>query len=630
MRKVTDLCSLIFTAVIGFSLGHRTTTMGEAVGSAIEKYADKLISEGAILAPVNAFGDTTQYVVAISDDLLCGVSQGRLKIFAKDNVNNVISSYWTSYRKPHIFEYYKGYIYLVQGSNGVWIFDVRNLHEINLIKKLNIPVAFYAEIEVKEDKLFLVNTRTNSLIVLSLANPEEPQEITQYPLPEDIGQGCKVSIVDDRIYILCHRNLAILDAQDLNALELLGKTDIQSKISLGAFIVYDSYAYVYAGHEIRVFDISIPEAVEQKTVIKATWCSHAVLRDNHFIGFGDNGVYIYDLSDPLKPECVRKHYNNMPGYFLIGKSKDYIINNDGEVESLTGLPYFPDSQLRPKFAFDAENIIIRDKFAYVFGIGELRILDISQPSNPKQTASLPVSTGGRQTVLIDGDYLYTPHQIIDISKPTKPSRIKRLSGGTGVAIKDNHLFIAKEKTLEIWDVQTPSKATMIKSIAFEQKLNKIFAHKDILYLGFYKGKLLSCKLEDDLTLTKLDEIELGKTEMGIIMDFCIEDDFLYVALNADGITSVDIQNPHNLKTYARFNTSQFSEQTEVVDAFAYVADGSGGILIIDMLEKGFEKKIASYPTTDWTRAIAVSGYYVYACDSDNGIAIFVSNLPTQK
>lgn len=625
MKK--GVCPMFIAATV-FFLSYQTAAIEATATSPLEQYSTKLISEGAFLEPINAFGDPIQYVVAISDDLLCGVSQGRLKMFTKDNVNNVIASYWTPYRLPRLFEYYKGHIYLVQGNKGIWIFDVRNPPQIALVKKLKTPVANFAELEVKEDKLFLANTRTNSLIVLSLANPEEPREITQYPLPEGIGQGCKVSIVDDRIYILCHKGLAILDGLDLESPQLLGSIEIKTEGRLRGLVVKAPYAYMYAGDELRVFDISIPEAIEQKTVIKATWCSHAVLRDNHFISFGDNGVYIYDLSDTLKPECVRKHYNNIPGDLLVGKSQDYIVDDNGKAEPLTGLPYFSGAQSR--FAFEADNIVVRDKLAYAFASGQLWILDISTPWAPKQISGLRISTGGRDTVLLKDRYLYTPRQIIDISDPAKPTIVKSLKGGSGVAIENKQLFIAKEKALEIWDVNDPSKAMMIKSISFEDRLNKVFVHKGIVYLGFYRGKLRSCRLEDDLTLTKLDQVELAKSSMGIIMDFCEEDDFLYVALNGDGIASVDIQDPQNLKAHARFNTSQFSEQIEVVDAYAYVADGSGGTVIIDMVEKGYEKKIAFYPTTDWTRAIAVSGNYVYSCDSDNGIMIFVSNLSKLK
>ena len=623
MKAVSISSSLIVAAIIVFSSDPETA-------QATERDANTPNIEGALLSPVGAFGDTTQYVVSISDEMLCGVSQGRLKTFTKDNADNVISSYWIPHRTMHTFEYYQGYIYLPQGYKGVWIFDVRRPEKIRLAGVINIPVASYAEIEINEDRLFLVDTLINSLIVLSIENPEEPREIYQYPLPEGVGIGAKVSIVDDRIYILCHAGLVIFNAQDPSNPELLWKISIESQISLGALVVKEPYVYVYAGHEIRIFGISRFGAMEQQAVIDSTFCSHAVLRGNHFIGFGMNGVYIYDLSLPLSPELVRQYFNHMPGDFLIGESQDYVINENGKVEPLTGLPYFSGNPSR--FGFRADNIIIREIFAYILGSGRLWIFDISLPWAPQHIADVSVSQGGRQSVLINGDYLYTPSQMVDISQVAEPLPIMRLSNGfgTGVAIKDDYLLIANQQSLEIWEIQIPSEATLIKNISFEQILNKIFVHKGIIYLGFLEGRLSSCVLEDDLSLTTLDEIELTATEMGFIMDFCPEKNFLYVALNEDGIASVDIEDPHNMQVYARFNTSQFSEQVKVSDAFAYVADGSGGTLVIDMLQKGFEKKLASYPSTDWTRAIAISGRYVYTCESDNGIAIYVSNLLNVK
>jgi hypothetical protein len=616
--KTDRITCIVFLAV--------TTVYSNSGAAAIDRDANTPIPQGTLLSPVGAFGDTTQFVISVNDDMLCGVSQGRLKTFTKDNIGHAVSSYWVTYRIPHIFEYYKGYVYLVQGNDGIWIFDVRKPDKIRLAGILDIAVESYARIEIKEDKLLLVDMPTNSLVVLSLENPEEPHEISRYRLPEGMGIGSKVNIVNDRTYILCRNGLVILDAQDLSSPKLLGKIDIASQLSPGALIVKGSHAYVYAGHEIRIFDISAPDRIEYQTTMKATWCPHAVLRDNHFIGFGGNGVYIYDLSSALRPECVRTYYNAMPGDFLIGKSQDYVVNDKGKAEPLTGLPYF--SGVPSRFGFRADSVVIRDNVAFVLGSGRLWILDISRPWEPEHIADISIFSGDRDTVLIDGDYLYTPRQIIDISQLAEPRITKTLTNGfnTGVAIKDDYLLIAKPGGLEILDVQIPSEATVIKSIPFAERLNKIFVHEDVVYLGFLEGKLRSCRLENDLTLTTLDEIELARSEMGFIMDFCLEDDFLYIALSADGIASVEIHDPYNLQVYARFNTSQFSEQIEVFDAYAYVADGSGGVLVIDMTEKGFEKEIASYESTDWTYAIAISGRCVYTCEGDNGIAIFVSNL----
>ena len=630
MRTLSNLWNLILAAILILSSGYKILAAPVIARPAVQEQTNKKSSDKSFLSPVNAFGDTTQFVVSISDDLLCGVSQSRLKIFSKDNVENVISSYWTPHRLPRVFEYYKGYIYLVQPYGGIQIFDVREPEKITLVNKIGIRVAMFAEIEVREDKLFMVDERTKELVVLSLVEPEDPQEISRYPLDASMFENsisC-IEVADDKVYVLGAKGLTVLDVHDLKSPKLLGSIGIDTKSRLQGLVVKDSYAYTYATDELIVLDISNPQAIEQKSAIRVDWCYHAVLRGDRFMGFGGNGVFIYDLSNPLKPNRVKKHYNDIPGCFLIGKEQDYLVDDTGKAKPVTALPHF--RQVQSRFAFEAENIVVQGKLAYVFGQGQLRILDINQPLMPEQIACVRASCGSRAAILIDGNYLYTPCQILDVSNPRKPFKIATIKGGPGAAIKGNYLFFTKDKSLEIWDIEKPAKATKIKSISFDEHLNKVFVLKGILYLGFYRGKLRSCRLEDDLTLRKLDEIDLVTGTHGIIMDFCQEDEFLYVALNEDGICSIDIRDPNNLELYARFNTSQFSEQIEVVDAYAYVADGSGGTLIIDMAEKGYEKKIASYPTTDWTRAIAVSDDYIYSCDSDSGIMVFRSNFPERN
>jgi len=630
MKKITVLSSLIFAVIIVFSSDCQSETTWPVAETPAERDPNAPPLEGALLSPVGAFGDATQYVVELSDDILCGVSQGRLKTFSKDNVEDVISSYWLPYREPRIFEYYKGYIYLVQGPGGIWIFDVTDPQKIRLAGILNISVASYASIEIKQDKLFLVNQWPVALVIFSLENPEEPQEISRHSLPEGMRAGAKFSIVDDRIYILSFDGLVIYDARDLSAPELLGKIEIESQFAPSVLVVKGSYAYVNTGREIRIFDVSIPDAIEYKTSIEATWCTHGVLRGNHFISYGINGVRFYDLSSPLSPEFIREYRNHMPGDFLIGKSQDYVVDREGRAEPFDGLPYISGNTSR--LGFIAYHIVIREEYAYVFGSNQLWILDIARPWSPEYITNMPLGVSSSEKVIINGDYIYSPSTIVDISQLTEPVVVGSLEGGTGVAVKDNYLLITSrvQQSLGIWDIRIPSEAELIKKIFFDERLESVFVHKGIIYLGFFEGKLRSCRLEKDLTLTTLDEIELRATEGGFIMDFCLENDFLYVALSKDGIASVDVEDPSNMQVYARFNTSQFSEKINVFNAYAYISDGSGGIIVVDMLTKGFEKEIASYPTTDWTRVLALSGNYVYSCEGRNGIAIFRSSLLSAK
>src|SRR4030042_646175 len=147
MRKLSDLWSLILVVVLLVSSSYKIVAAPIMAQSAVQEQTTKVLSEKTLLSPVNTLGDTTQYVVSISDDLLCGVSQSRLKIFSKENVENVISSYWTPHHLPRVFEYHKGYIYLVQPYDGIQIFDVREHERITPVNKIEIRAAMLAEIE---------------------------------------------------------------------------------------------------------------------------------------------------------------------------------------------------------------------------------------------------------------------------------------------------------------------------------------------------------------------------------------------------------------------------------------------------------------------------------------------------
>jgi hypothetical protein len=113
------------------------------------------------------------------------------------------------------------------------------------------------------------------------------------------------------------------------------------------------------------------------------------------------------------------------------------------------------------------------------------------------------------------------------------------------------------------------------------------------------------------------------------MGMCVENDFLYAALHNNGVASVDIKDPSNLKQYAHFDTKDAID-IEAVNAYVYVARGRNGTIIVDLAKEGNGREIASYPSVNWTRAIAVSGNYVYSGDEEYGITVFVSNLSNER
>ncbi|MHC4647415.1 MAG: sigma-70 family RNA polymerase sigma factor [Planctomycetota bacterium] len=596
----------------------------------VEECANRLIAEGAVLSPVNAVGDAVRYVADIGNGLFCGVSHGRLKIFPKDNVNTVVSSYWLACRVERRLEYYEGHVYLLHRDQGIWIFDVTAPSQIRHVGRIKLSLGAWAEFEVNDGKIYVVNYSDNSLVVFSLEEPSSPKEIMRHSLgPAEWGnsKSC-VRIVGDRIYLLADRKLVVLEAGDISPPKVFGSTLVYSGgMALGSLIVREPYAYVFVEDTLRVFDVSDPQAIEEKASVKADWCNESVPRGERFIGFGNHGVFVWDISEPLNPTLVKSNRNTISPV-LITKSVDYLVGSDGSMVVLTDPSRLP--KRSGTHGFEVDDLVIKDDIAYAFCGERLRIFDISRSWSPMQLATVKVRAVHRQTAVAKGNYVYTLFQVIDARNPAAPSVVSTLAGGSGLALAGNLLLVAKDNSLEAWDVNDPAKPKMIKRFGLEEKLNKVFVHKGVIYLGFYSGVLRSCYIDEQGNFETLDEMELSRSAHGIIMDIREEEDFLYLALHEDGIASVGIQDPNNLKIAGRFNTSQFSEQVEVVDAFAYIADGSGGVVIVDMVDKGFEKQVVSYPTSDWTRAVAVSGNYVYSCEGKNGIMIFVSNLEKLK
>jgi len=310
----------------------------QSVASSAE-YARRLIDEGGLLAPVNYYGDKSQFVAEVSDDYLCGISQGRLKVFSKSDVEYISSYYLTPSRILRTFEFYDGYVYLPCGYKGISVFDVREPGQIRLVGQIELSHGGYGKIEIRDGVLFAPDSKTQSLVVLSLENPQEPVEISRCVLGKEVNPQ-KVFVTDDIVYVQGTRVLVAVDCSDITSCAVLGRVEIKTRSSVGGVVVKDSYAYLFTSGELRIYDVAKPDEMKAVGAVKATWCCQAVLRGEHIFGFGDNGVYVYDLTDPLKPELVRRCFNGVPGHFLVGSRADWVVGNSGRVEKSVGLPYF--------------------------------------------------------------------------------------------------------------------------------------------------------------------------------------------------------------------------------------------------------------------------------------------------
>ncbi|MHC4216250.1 MAG: LVIVD repeat-containing protein, partial [Planctomycetota bacterium] len=412
----------------------------------VEK-TESLITDGAFLEPVAALGDSCYYAAEISEDLICGITGQRLKIFRKDNIEDVVGSYWLHSMRGGMLEYYSGHVYLAQGNKGLKIFDVRDPADIRFVGELDTGLGSCSKIAIRNDKLMFVDKIGAAIVIMSLADPANPKEVSRKTLGDRniTWFDCSFSPSDGRIYIIGRETkedsvLVIVDVAEVYSPSLVGLYDLE-KGSRGELTVNGNYIYTYDGSDelFHIHKILGKAAIEYKGAVKAHHSlGQSLARGTHIIGVG-GGACVYDLTNPLKPKLVRHHYNSIPNDLVVTKSVDYQANPAGKLEPIVGFPHLIDG--RGRFDYYAGNMIVHGHYLYMFGGEELRVIDISEPWNPQFAGLLTGVYGGRKNVLIKGDYIFTAREVIDISEPSKPKRVKQLSNAECVAMHDNHLFV---------------------------------------------------------------------------------------------------------------------------------------------------------------------------------------------
>lgn len=193
--------------------------------------------------------------------------------------------------------------YLAHDTDGVFTLDMTDLSRPELIHAWEMPGV--ARHLAGEDERLYAAALNGGLRIASLADPSAPAELGAY---EDIS-AWRVEVADNLAYVIHSVAnqpdfLRVLDASDPAGVLLLGELELPS-------IIWDlekvgDIIYVGAGDDgIRIIDVSDPHApVEVDQVYRSNVhelvARNGLLYVTCFDSF-DGGLYIFDISDPAAP-----------------------------------------------------------------------------------------------------------------------------------------------------------------------------------------------------------------------------------------------------------------------------------------------------------------------------------------
>jgi hypothetical protein len=314
--------------------------------------------------------------------------------------------------------------------------------------------------------------------------------------------------------------------------------DLSSAIrrDVNAIFVRAQEAYVGFGNSVIILDVTNPADPKLISSISLPVDEVLVLQvigDYLYVNWPDltGGMYIIDVSDPLYPievDCQEENSFQLSSATLSG---DYAYLPLGDVEK-GGLliydvtnprkvvevgAYQPEPIGRPVFFPNLSNIDSSQRIVTSVGIsgdyayvgenlpggdsiynGQLRILDISIPENPRLVGiyNMPYQTG--ITDIVAGDkYVFASasgwivnHElttILDISDPASPIELHQFSTDLLATSFGNFVYFIDSGNIVIWDVSDPSSPAEVGSIDIPPTVyvgtNDIVISGDYLYVA---------------------------------------------------------------------------------------------------------------------------------------------------
>ncbi|MBN2829618.1 MAG: hypothetical protein JXR56_04795, partial [Candidatus Cloacimonetes bacterium] len=478
-----------------------------------------------------------------------------------------------------------------------------------------------------------INCWNDSLIIADVSNPESPQILSIYETQHRIN---KTVINDTLAYVIHSFGVQILNVSDPQNPVLLSSYSTGTVSSKNCAVLIEQVLYIATSYNgILLLDISDPTNPQYIGSIYnvGDYCS-IQLGDNYAYVFSDSGeLRIYDVSQPINPLQINTYLTqgnagsiiveNGIGFLRLWNPVLYSysieildlsdIMNIQLLQSysncdMTGYPYF-DGDNYYSFQhntgltkFDASNLIaitevaqytvndiisfgtVKDGYAYICASHITHIVDVSDSENgslinnfANETAATTIEIGDYITFIGDNQGIKA-YIIVDADMLLLLDSIEFDGHVVDMAISDNLLCVLTDEELHLIDVSTPENMELLSSYNFNYPYSKaIDVSGDNAFISTGYSNLIVIDISNPEIPQDNGLLSVG----GLINDFCINGNSLYVTSDVFGFKLIDITTLSSPIQYAELDTP-FNNNITVQDTMCYVTDHDFGLAMIDI------------------------------------------------
>lgn len=283
---------------------------------------------------------------------------------------------------------------------------------------------------------------------------------------------------------------------------------------------------------------------------------------------------------------------------------------------------------------------------------DLRVIDVSDPSSPRELGSLPVTGGIR--VAIQGDVAYVLAApgfynngrvvVVDVADPAAMRQVGAVSLSTrfpGDAVVSGRYLYAvsglpiftSRKTIDVVDVADPTRPTVVGSAGLSAdvggQLSSVAVANGYAYVADTTAGLRVINVSDP---TRPAQVGLYQPPAGSAAAIVVQGNRAYLGTGPTsgesapgGLRVLDVSDPTRPTELASLSLPRQPSEVRAAASTLYLADGRGGVRVVDVSDASRPREVASTTAAEDAGSVAIDGTNLYVGDADG--ALWVLRYP---
>jgi hypothetical protein len=401
-----------------------------------------------------------------------------------------------------------------------------------------------------------------------------------------------------------------------------------------------SLAYVARPEGLEIIQVSDPAKPETiATLYEGEGQSVTLDGSRLYLAAGSSGLFIIDISDPSNPQRIGHCPTSSFAFDVAIRDTFAYVADAGSGVSVIDLadptePRLAHSYL-PEGVVTASSIVIRDHLAYLSDSGfyGLRILDLTQPRDPRQIGSCLTQRGGNGLALTGNLILQAAEnhglRVMDVSNPTNPVLLGTGNpsdhAGYAIALAGERAYVADYWTgLLVFDFAQPAQPALTGSFNTSREILEVQTRDSLALVAAGDYGLALLDLNSAATPTELGHLEVGGRVRGLAM----ANELVLLAAEQAGLLIVDVEHPAQPKALGRWNDAPPAFDVAVMGRHAIVAGLGSGVHVIDFSDPTSPQRVGGHATAGEAYTVAVTDNLALVGDHGQGLVILDLTQPS--